>query len=370
MARQHAVVVTLLVAAIAAPGACNPYNNSGEFNAGPVDSSGFPAPYLPANSRKNQAGSGSFVESAAFINGNQTGYFRLALTPSQLAPAPATPPGGCPTAATDPLRLVDSGKPYAALPTPKAYRFTDSCTPPAGYQYDDGRDDLRYDQQGNIFTALPTATYVPIVRENVVSAGGLDCQSIKSEKLLLKKLMPSATGAWLFWAVIDPGAGVYRFNDPNATNPMQVGGVGVQSYGWYQQYYLAYLDGGTVPTVDVMVTEPAGGPMPCMPVTKPVTRIQTQKLYYPIGMIGVPQPDGTVKMVAGALGGGFDVLEAGRDDAGYSPVCAVNSFMPTAAGGGPPMVSDLPTSAADVVARFGATVKPGMPALIYCPQVK
>lgn len=363
--RRHGLVVLLFSVV-----GCNPYNNQGEFNAGPVDSASFPAPWLPANSRRGQAGSGSFVESAAFINGAQTGYFRFGFTMAQTAPAPATPPGGCPRAASDPLRLVDNGVPYAALPTPNAYHFTDSCTAPPGYQYNDVRDDLRYDQQGNVFTALPTATYVPIVQENTVSAAGLDCQSIKSEKRLLKTRTPSPTGAYLFWAVIDPGAGVYRWNDANATNPAQIGGVGVQSFGWYQQYYLAYLDGGVVPTVDVMVTEPAGGPMPCTPVTKMVRRIQTQKLYYPTGMIGVPQSDGSVRMVMGALGAGFDVLEAGPSDAGYSPVCSVFTYVPTAAGGGPPMVSDLATSAADVTARFGASVKPAVPANVYCPQVK
>ena len=103
---------------------------------------------------------------------------------------------------------------------------------------------------------------------------------------------------------------------------------------------------------------------------KDVTRIQTQKLYFPTGMIGVTQPDGSVKMVPGALGGGFDVLEFGRDDAGYSPVCAVFSYVPTGANGGAPLSSDLATSAADVVARFGPSIKPATPPYVYCPQVR
>jgi hypothetical protein len=35
-----------------------------------------------------------------------------------------------------------------------------------------------------------------------------------------------------------------------------------------------------------------------------------------------------------------------------------------------PSVSDLPMSASDLVARFGASVMPASPALIYCPQVE
>jgi hypothetical protein len=347
---------------------CTPYDNRvGEYNAGPVDSSGFPAAYLGANSRPNQAGSGVFIESVAYINGVKSGYFSFPLAAAQTAKGPPLPPNGCPTAGADPLRLVDSGKPYAAAPTPNAYRFTDSCTPAAGYRYDQLRDALHYDQQGNVFVALPSPTYIPIVLEHTVSASAIDCQSIKSEKLLLAHFhSATATGRYLFWAVIDTGAAVYRFNDPNAHSPQQLGGVGIQSYGWYQQYYLAYLDGGEVPTEVVTIMQDAGGPPPCVPATKTVTRVKTQKLYVPTQLMivgyAMPQP---VK-----VGDGYDVLEAGPGDPGYSPVCAVFTYVATDSKGAAITLDALPTSAKDVVTRYGGTLKPAATPYFYCPQVK
>jgi hypothetical protein len=353
-------------------GGCDPYNNNkGEFNAGPVDSANYPATYLGAGYKLRQAGSGVFVESKAYVNGVATGYFNLGPAGAQLPRPPATPLNTCASSPPDPLRLVDSGKPVALMATQNVYRFDGKCSPPPNYAYDQVRDDLHYDQQGNLFTAIPTTTYFPVVAENVVNADGLDCQSIKSEATLLKKLgMQTPTGKLLFWPIIDAGAAVYAFNDPNATAKL-IGGVGLQSYGWYQQYYLAYLDGGYVATEDVMVTELQGAkdtwPACTGTTTKMVTRLKTQKLYYPT-IVPQQQKDGSVKIVQNAIGLGFDVLEAARSDAGYSPVCAVYNYTPQGSMGGDPTTSDVPQNSADIIARYTVSADKATP-YIYCPQV-
>src|SRR6185436_13282918 len=104
----------------------------------------------------------------------------------------------------DPLRLIENGKPYAAVPTPTAYAFdaTDEapvpaknrCSPPAGYKPDKRLDPIEgwYERQGNVFTDLPKATYNPgvassstyvsLVAEARVSSNGRVCQEFKSEK--------------------------------------------------------------------------------------------------------------------------------------------------------------------------------------------
>src|SRR5262249_50901347 len=92
---------------------------------------------------------------------------------------------------------------------------TPTCTPPANYQYDEERDDVRLDEQGNIFTLLPIATevpgqasrfdYVPVVAELGVSASGQPCQSLKSERTVNSLLgSPAFTGNYLLWAINRP----------------------------------------------------------------------------------------------------------------------------------------------------------------------
>jgi hypothetical protein len=353
---------------------CNPYNRSGEFNAGPVDSAGFPPEYLGTGARARQAGSGVFAEKVAFVNGVRTGYFSFKFLASQTAAAAPTT-AACAGPAADPLRVLDAGKPYAPAGTiNKAYRFEGKCAADSDYAYDDRLDDLHYDQQGNIFTALPALnaammpTYTPVVSEYVASAAGVECQSIKSEKTIVKAQMPTASGKYLLWPIIDPGAGVRRFDDPDRNDPTALGGVGIQSYGWYQQYYLAYLDGGYIPTEEVMVTDKVAGPMgenmACPTVTKMVTRFKAQKLFYLKGTteLGV-LPDGTVKKVTNmAPGAGYDVIEHAPGEEGYSPICKVYSFKAPLA---------FPMSAADVLAVDPAPVaETGAGAYIYCPQIR
>src|SRR5262249_14206620 len=150
-----------------------------------------------------------------------------------------------------------------------------SCTPPNGYSYNPFRDDLHYDQQGNIFSALPNATwsegsnptwtYVPVVARVPVTSQGERCQGIKSEQTVLTRSdvsvqrgadRPDGTptgvpdGTYFAMAIVDPGSPVLKFNESGA-------GLSHQRYGWYNQYFLAYLDGGQirVGADGVMVTQ-------------------------------------------------------------------------------------------------------------------
>ncbi len=413
--KRSSPVLPILLAVV---GACDPYSaQQGEFTAGPVDPSNFPAPYLGvgADTGPNgfRSGRGRFVEVGGYVNNNPAGYYSFPFTTAQLAPA------------ADPLRLVDDGNAYSPVPVGLAYVFdpappnpfppSQTCTAPPNYTYDPTREDMRLDEQSNIFTQLPIAserpgvastfTYVPIVSEVAVSGAGLACQSLKSEKTLNRVLgNPPPSGNYLLWAIIDTASGVYRVNEnPTAAygSPGYVNGVGVQKYGWFGHYYLAYIDGGYIPTQPATVTE--GGR------TKQVLRMKTQRLYVPrlitptvscgspsrkcsAGQVCVSNtcractatgaaacPTGQTCITAtgtcsasGMPGAGYDVLQASRAGDNYSPVCEVWQY--TATAGAPPIprpVSQLPQSETDITALPG-----GMPAVttdvsrfLYCPQV-
>jgi hypothetical protein len=405
---------------------CNPYSEQqGEFNAGPVDPANFPAPYLGVGADRPgpgfRGGRGKFTEIAAFANGTPANYFSFPFTNTQLA------------AGVDSLRLLDDNQPYKplpsspAIPVAKAYVFDPSppspcpplpkCTAPSGYSYNPQTDDMRLDEQGNIFTLLPLATqqpgvastfeYVPIVSEIPVTAEGLSCQSIKSEKLLNKLLgNPSPSGRYLLWAMIDPAAGVYRVGQSSTyslsdggVNPAFASGVGVQKYGWFGHYYLAYIDGGYIPTRPANV----GG--------RQVLQMQTQRLYFPLtisspavrcgssnctpGQVCVnnscqpcdaahPCSSGFTCPTSGPLtgicnapgtqGAGYEVLQARRGDANYSPVCESWTYTANTPGATPrPLaISELPKRESEINALPNpnpSQVTTGNNRLIYCPQV-
>jgi len=409
---------SLLPILLALIGACDPYSaQQGEFTAGPVDPANFPAPYLGvgADTGPNgfRSGRGRFVEVGAYVNNNPAGYYSFPFTTAQLAPA------------ADPLRLVDDGNAYAPVPVPPAYVFdptpaspfpaSPTCTPPPSYSYDPTREDMRLDDQSNIFTQLPIASerpgvastfsYVPVVAEVPVSAAGRACQSLKSEKTLNRVLgFPPPSGNYLLWAIIDTASPVYRVNDnPTAAygSPGYTSGVGVQKYGWFGHYYLAYVDGGYIPTQSATVTE--GGRV------KQVLRMKTQRLYVPrlftpVVSCGSPSrlcpagqvcvssncrpctatgsaacPTGQTCMTAtgtcsasGMPGAGYDVLQASRADANYSPVCEAWQY--TATTGTPAIprpISLLPKSESDILALPGGApaVTTDVTRFLYCPQV-
>jgi len=406
--------------------ACNPYSEQqGEFNAGPVDPANFPAPYLGTGADPPgpafRGGRGRFIEVAAFANDRLVGYYSFPFTATQLAPG------------VDSLRLLDGDQPYKplssapAIPVPNAYVFDPAppnpfpssakCDAPPGYNYNPQTDDMRLDEQSNIFTLLPLATarpgvastfeYIPVVSEIPVTAAGMACQSLKSEKLLNKTLgNPSPSGNYLLWAIIDPAAGVYRVGQSptyslsdGGQNPAFAPGVGVQKYGWFGHYYLAYIDGGYISTQTAIVNN------------RQVLRMRTQRLYFPStisspavrcgssnctpGQVCAnntcqscnaarPCPTGFTCPTSGPLNGicnapgaqgaGYDILQARRGDANYSPVCEAWTYTANTPGGSPrPLaVSELPTGETGINALPNPSpsqVTTGVNRLIYCPQV-
>lgn len=327
---------------------CNPYaRRGGEYSAGPVDVSQFPAAYLGAGGDPKYGG-GVFQASNAFVDGNGVGYYAFPFSDAQLA-------------ADDPLALGD------AFATPPAYVFdpgasdpfpaTPRCKPPAHYVYDEQRDGIDLAVQGNVFTALPAgASYVPLVAEVPVQSNGEPCQSIKSSDTLVKSPLVSAPlqpppagsaadalpsgvpdGKLVAWALVDPSAAVL-FPDGTVDPTTR---LGPQQFGWYNHFLTQYIDGGYVPTTG--------------------TELVAQTLYVPTLVPGTDMngaPAATPTM--GAPGSGYDVLEAARGTSGYSPVCRVMTFVPA-----DPM--NPPTS---VAAIDMTTVMPAPTPFLYCLQVE
>jgi hypothetical protein len=367
VAKNGAIAAAVWLSSVTISCDVNPYQSLKDetVGLGAVDPVNFPPDNLGADGNRMQPGSGSFTEIAAFAGGADVGYFAFPVKTS---------------ATRDPLRVLDAGKPYPGVSTPTAYVFdaTDTtpipdknrCTPPDGYDPTDPGNARRdptqtwYLQQNNIFTDLPKASYtpgvdaassyVPVVQEARISSKGRTCQELKSEKLLSDQLSgkpPKPGTNYLAWLIIDPAAAVY------GADGMPASGVGLQKWGWFNRYLLAYLDGGYIPTADAMVS---GGTMD-MPTMKVVKRMVTQKLYVPLQVLDKD----TMMPADGAPGQGYDVLAAKRGADGYSPVCEVVTYdtkMPLAPG-------DLPKDAAVIEMMFGPT-KPATPHYIYCLQVR
>src|SRR5207253_5963478 len=106
--------------------------------------------------------------------------------------------------------------------------------------------------------------------------------------------------------------------------------------GWYERYLAAFLDGGDYAT--------AGA------------HLVPQRLFYPTS-IPATLPSGAVEVRPGGRGDGFDLVEARRGEAGYSPLCQAFAY-------DPPDPSRLPTSVDE------ASALPHTPmGLVYCFQV-
>ncbi|HXU80748.1 MAG TPA: hypothetical protein VN914_05085 [Polyangia bacterium] len=343
---------------------------------GAVDPVNFPAENLGQDGNRMQPGSGTFLEISAFAGGQTIGYFAYPVKTAAMR---------------DPLRLIENGKPYAAVPTPTAYAFdaTDEapvpaknrCSPPAGYKPDKRLDPIEgwYERQGNVFTDLPKATYnpgvassstyVPVVAEARVSSNGRVCQEFKSEKgISISRAggkLPATSGRFLAWLIIDPAASVFAFDDADQTPATS---IVLQKWGWYSRYMVAYLDGGYVPTEAVDVGT--------MDMPLPITRMIPQKLYYP-RQIAVMDPMTMMPAAApGKRGDGYDVLTAARGMPGYSPICEVVTYatapaaMPPAPPALPLPVEMLPKDAAAIEMTYAMTFMPGSPRYVYCLQVR
>jgi hypothetical protein len=353
---------------------CNVYDRwSGtEFNAGPVDVINFPAEYLGTDGNRQIAGAGHFKARKAMAGEQPVEYFLFSLSTTQRSNI---------TAALNNDDETDDQKVALGLrgtktnaPTPSAYVF-DSCKAPAGYTYDLERDGVNMGEQGVVFTRLPAATYtagatatyayVPIVSRVQVTSKGVACQQLKSEESVVAsrevevpltapingKMVGIPDSTYHAYAVIDPGAGVYHADGKTPET-----GLGIQKWGWYNQYMLAYIDGGEVPiTVDGNKVS-----------------MRTQRIYYPASKVTVPTEDDegnpTTEDINVRVGGGYDVLEATRGQPGYSPVCEVFTYSTGAAS----TPENLPKSAAEIEQNYGATIKAvgGTGAYVYCLQAE
>lgn len=332
--------------------ACDPYERFGknDDSLGPVDPLNFPPANLgvqPDGSPGNRrlSGLGAFTAVPAFVGGVDASYFAYPF-----------PPGSDATS----LRL-DAEVPPGVYVFDAAYR----CTPAPGYQYDRRRDEVPLDQQGNIFTALPAASYtpeqgprssyMPVVAQIPVSSPTMGCQLPKSKETLAQfdgMTAREPDGKFLAFLVIDPGSPVYPAGAA-ADHP----GVGIQRWGWYNRYLLAYLDGGEIPTEQVTVME--GKPS----VATMVRQMVTQRLYVPRSPVMV----GMAPAAPGEVGAGYDVLAARRGAPGYSPVCAVYTYD----AGQPLAVESLPRDAAMIEMNFNtpaAPLEPASPPYVFCLQ--
>ena len=381
---------------------CHPYDPyfKGDFNAGAIDPFNFAPPYrttggvsttqlaqfgIPSSCTQVVAGSCSILEFRAFINGAATGYFRFPFPPSQITTTQYAPVATTYGTGPNPLN-PDLFTPLRVSSSwPNGYVFdaagppdSTNCKPPANYSYDRFRDDVHYDQQGNIFSSLPNAnyptggnptwSYIPVVQEVPVTSQGPACQGIKSEATLLSNRsdvsvprgpdLPDGTrtgqpdGKYLAWGIVDPGAPVLKVGETSATGTP--GGFTHQRYGWFNQYILAYLDGGYIPV--------GGSPL----------RLQTQRIYYPSSFNGTTNCGTTQAPITCALGNGQDVLQFPRSDPRYSPVCQVIAYPATTGGGIPRDAATIETTYAAVLAPPPAPSVPGgpiVPTFIFCLQV-
>lgn len=326
------------LAATVLGGGCNPYErHSGEYLAGSVDPVNFPPAYLGQDGDAKKPGSGTFQYVTARVRRTTVSYYPLPFI-------------GVQAASDDPLALSAGDLPLAYVFDPVSGPLTGAgdgagadstrCIKPQGYAFDELRrreEAVRLDRQGNIFTALPadsdpagSTTYVPVVREVVVTSNGNPCQDAKSEANLLGRsdvvlslgpppegipdALPVArpSGRLLALAIIDPAADV-RLADPDKPyDPMTM--LGPQRWGFYAQYLLAYLDGGYIPQ---QIVHRAGDPADRV-------RLLSQDLYYP--SMHIVDAKGTLGK--GDVGQGFDLIQHRRGEDGYSPVCRVLAFDP------------------------------------------
>lgn len=322
----------------------------GAYDVEPVDPANFPAAYLGVGGDPTMGG-GIFTAFAAYVSGATTEYYSFPFSDAQLA---AADPFAVGTSFDTPLAYVLD--PGASSP----YPAKQLCVAPANYVYNPQRDAIHYDEQDDVFTALPAdSSYVPIVAEVPVTSNGEGCQTIRSSdelvtsKKLTVKTVPAAIptskptgvpdGKYLAWAIIDPGAEV-RHSDGM---PETLTNLGPERIGWYNGYFVEYLDGGYVATA------------PASDGTD--TDLQTQVLYVPDTVPGTDANGNPVQQpTMGSPGSGYDILQAKRGDAGYSPVCHVQVFTVPAAG-------PQPTSEADI---DKTTLVDAPIPFIYCLQTE
>ena len=360
---------------------CFPYkNHDGDYYSGPVDPTLFPPAYQGAGFA-DSGSFGTFMAAQAFVtNGDMVFYYLFPGATTKLRTESST--NGMVTVKDRAPVYVFDGDPS---------KDSSKCVAPQNYVYDERRDDVHFDVQGNIFqqkqtskdpAALPSdAGYVPVYSEVPVASGGEGCQTLHSadgvmaSKQLTLMTAPAPLGSpdfrpvghpdgkYLAYAVIDPAADV-RLPD-GTLNPNTM--LGPQRFGWYDHFMVAYIDGGYVPTTMVTVPGMMGAPDEMQIVAQSMT------LYAPntwLDAMGNPtgcDPTDPTGATSGApcLAQGFDVIDgvggmaAVRGKAGYSPICHVLTYTPADP-------TALPTDPSMI---DPATVDPDTATLVYCLQV-
>ncbi|MBX3231689.1 MAG: hypothetical protein KIT84_23320 [Labilithrix sp.] len=392
--------VASLVGVVALSPACDQFegrfSDENEFSAGGADPYSFPPAYRGTGHVRQTAASGTFTEVGGFVDGEPIGYFQFPFSPSQILTQnyPNVSANAWPEGVIDPLRVSGPGTDFRQslnnpVPVPSVYNFDPPgnddpfppghrCKAPPNYVHNRFLEGVPLDEQWNVFTflpdrftswpigSLPTWSYRPVVAEVPVATQNLDCQQVKSERRLLQfadegklgvargepekdkrfGVLGKPNGRYLAWALIDPGAAVARVG--TRVDVLQGGsitGSGIQKYGWYGQFIVAYIDGGYIPT------EP--GPNVA---GAPTERMRVQKLYYPRSPV---YRDGAAPASAapGNFGQGYDVLQGNRfgdDSSAYSPVCELWSYtLP-----GSTAIGDLPKDEATILALANSTLEP------------
>lgn len=294
-----------LALSLAALPACNPYQNfDGEYFAGAIDATTFAAPYLGELSGPPDQSGGVIAASTGWVGGSEVLFYVFPFNDAQ-------------NGQSDPLALAE-------VPTPKAFVFdpaqgdpfgTPKCVAPKNYVHDQRTEAWRLDEQGVVFESTPSdPDYIPVVAQVPVASNGIKCQDTKSKKNLYERKdvtfdkESDGDGKFAAFAMVDPGADV----QPNLAN-----GLGPIHIGWYNHYLVTFLDGGYIPTEDVPGTD----------MTDPYTKMVAQTIYTPTAIPGMDD-DMNVVPVPGSLGSGYDLLDAARGEAGYSPVCHVLAYTP------------------------------------------
>lgn len=369
-----------LALSLAASG-CFPYrNHDGDYYAGPIDPSNLPAPYQGAggSSCTGFAPSQQFATctpaTATVQGGALVSYFWFPVSPdvpnpTMLRSVKTNPNGTTTIRDRAPVYVFDNGA---------EVNDSKSCTPPKDYVYDERRDFVRFDQQGNVFQqkqvaskdppALPSDPgYQPIYAEVPVASNGEDCNGthsadglvdLSNDKKVTLQYDPApignpdfrpvghGDGKYLAYAIIDPAANVLlpsidpRCGGKGPCNDVTTG-LGAQRFGWFDHFLVAYIDGGYVPTSTQTVPGMAGAADQNL-VTADTMTLLAPNAFPVMGASMTCDPRDPLGAGSGqpCIAQGFDLIlgamiagatkpgVGARGKDGYSPICKVLTFTP------------------------------------------
>lgn len=405
-----------LLTATAVLTACNPYNyGKGDFYAGTVDAVNYPDDYQ-GGTTKTAAGTVLPVV-VATVSGKVVVTYNLAMPQfqvdqSNILDARGNVIGTVPELS---LALKDVNEEYdedgdgaadvivqTAVTAPNTvYTFdadsdplplTPKCVAPKNYVFDARLEAYRKDYQGPVFNALPSndenaSPFLPYYAEVQVKTANEKCQAVKDEYDLLRSKdvtvpitpaagpgdspTPTPSGKLVAMWPINPRVDVEPADSQT--------GWGAQKWGWYNHYLFSFIEGGYLPTQMYSIDIGEATPLE-------FEGIRAQKWFYPAkrpgavqdpdtGEFSFPKDPDTMEYVfrdgvpglsnasAAYAGQVTDLVEGGRGEQGYSPICELCPFDATTADwdeyfNGNPI--PLFTNAANVTSCSGTYV--------YCPQ--